>query len=50
MATEEIVEAINGAAEAEGVQDHRDDITEQVTQEVSCHRTHSGFYVYWVCQ
>ena len=46
MATAEIVEATNGAAEAEGVQDDRDDITEQVTQEVSFHCTHSGFHFY----
>ena len=52
MATEEMVEveATNGAAEAEGVQDDRDNVTEQVTLEVSCHRTHSGFHFHWVCQ
>ena len=45
MATEEMVEveATNGAAEAEGVQDDCDNVTEKVTQEVSCNRTHSGF-------
>ena len=45
MASEEVVEATNGAPEAEVVQDENKDVTEQVTQdEVSCHRTHSGFH------
>ena len=42
MATEEI----NRAAVTEGVQNDRDDITEQVTLEVSFHRTHSDFHFY----